>query len=99
MIATLLVQADMIDEARAQTLHLIHGLGLQTRKIIETEECNQRDYQADDSCNECFSHASSYRGGVDDSLASDNLESPHHADDRPYEPEQGRGSDGGFQHP
>ena len=89
----------MVDQARAEAFHFVHGLRLQARKIIESEQRNQRDQQAQRGGDERLRHAAGDANRVHQTLAADQLKRVHHAADGAHQAEQWRGGDDGFQHP
>src|SRR6185437_70475 len=95
----LLVKANVIDQARPKTLHLVHCLGLQAGEVIEPEQGYQSDHQADHCCNQRLGHASCYCCRIDDSLTSYYLKGTHHSYNSSHQSEQRRGSDNCLQYP
>src|SRR5258708_24311523 len=99
MAAPPLVETDVIDEAGAEPLHLVHDLGLALREVVEGEERDEGDEEAERGGDERLGDAAGDAPGIDQALIAEQLEGADHAGDSAEQSQQRRGGDDGLEHP
>src|SRR5260221_129654 len=99
MAAPPLVETEGIDEAGAEPLHLVHDLGLALREVVEGEERDEGDEEAERGGDERLGDAAGDAPGIDQALIAEQLEGADHAGDSAEQSQQRRGGDDGLEHP
>src|SRR5690349_5704613 len=66
-----LVETDVVDEARAQPLHLVHDLRLALRKVVESEKRDEGDEKAERGGDERLGDAAGDAARIDQALIAE----------------------------
>src|SRR5271157_3793502 len=99
MVMSLLVEPDVVDEARAETLHLIHKPCLPLRHEVEGEECCQGDEESHRRRDQRLGHATRDPARIHQALVSKEMKRPDHSRDGSKKPEKRCSGHDGFEHP